>query len=221
MAVSTDGGQSFTDYPVYVNKKATVDYGHQFVNVSVDRAGNVYSVYTDDHHVYYSYSTTHGKTWHGPFLITTTTGTQIFPWSTAGDAGKLDVVYYQTSYYSSKQIPDTYPTKAAWTVGFAQNLDALKPGTKWTRHTASPVVHYGAVCESGASCTGNRDLYDDFGVAASPTTGLASIIYSDDQWQPGGLSSPNCTGKSDSNTGNCDHTAIATQISGLRIFARR
>jgi hypothetical protein len=220
MAVSTDGGQSFTDVPVYVNKKATVDYGHQFVNVSVDSAGNVYSVYTDDHHVYYSFSTDHGKKWSGPYLITTTSGTQIFPWSTAGDAGKLDVVYYQTSYYDPSQVPDTYPNKAAWTVGFAQNLRALKAGSKWSRFTASPVVHLGGVCESGVTCTGNRDLYDDFGVAASPTTGLASIVYSDDQWSKSGQTSPNCTAKSDNNSASCGHTAIATQTSGRRIFSK-
>lgn len=218
MAVSTDGGQSFTDHPVYVNKKATVEYGHQFVNVSVDKAGNVYSVYTDDHHVYYSFSSNHGKTWKGPYRITTLSGTQIFPWSTAGRAGKLDVVYYQTPYYNSKQTPDAYPNKATWTVGFAQNLNALKPGSSWSRFTASPIVHLGGVCESGATCTGNRDLYDDFGVAASPTTGLASIVYSDDQWSKAGNTSPNCAKKSDNNTANCDHTAIATQTSGRRIF---
>lgn len=220
MAVSTNGGKSFIDYPVYVNKKATVDYGHQFVNVSVDRAGNVYSVYTDDHHVYYSFSRDHGKTWSGPYGITTASGTQIFPWSSAGDAGKLDVVYYQTSYSSKKQTPDSYPMKAKWTVGFAQNLRADEPGSKWIRSTASPVVHRGGVCESGAACTGNRDLYDDFGVAASPRTGLASIVYSDDQWARNGRTSPSCTAKSSSNSGKCDHTAIATQTSGLRIFGQ-
>jgi hypothetical protein len=176
MAVSTDGGRTFTDRAVYVNKNAKVDYGHQFVNVSVDRAGNVYSVYTDDHHVYYSFSRDHGKTWHGPYRITPGAGTQIFPWATAGDAGRLDVVYYGTGYYSSKQAPDTYPKRAAWSVGFAQDLHALKPRSAWTRRTATPIVHYGGVCESGVSCTGNRDLYDDFGVAASPRTGLASIV---------------------------------------------
>jgi hypothetical protein len=221
MAVSTDGGQSFTDYPVYVNKKVTADYGHQFVNVSVDRAGNVYSVYTDDHHVYYSFSRDHGKKWSGPYRITTATGTQIFPWATAGDAGRLDVVWYQTPYYNAKTTPDSYPNKAKWTVGFAQNLHALKPRSKWTRHTATPVVHLGGVCESGAACTGNRDLYDDFGVAANPRTGLASIVYSDDQWAKNGHTSPNCAAKSDNNSASCDHTAIATQVSGLRIFGRR
>jgi len=218
MAVSTDGGLTFTDHPVYINPDQTVGYGHQFVNVSVDKAGNVYSVYTDDHHVYYSFSTDHGQTWSGPYLITTTSGTQIFPWSTAGDAGKIDVVYYQTPYYDGVNSPDAYPSSAAWTVGFAQNLTATTPGSAWSRQTASPTVHFGGVCESGVACTGNRDLYDDFGVAASPTTGLASIIYSDDQFDPNGPNSSGCDA-STSNSGTCDHTAIATQTGGSGIFA--
>jgi hypothetical protein len=220
MAVSTDGGRTFTDHAVYESRNSRADYGHEFVNVSVDRAGNVYSVYTDDHHVYYSFSRDHGRTWHGTYRITGKAGTQIFPWSAAGDRGKLDVVYYQTGYHSTKKTPDTYPRRAAWSVGFAQDLHALKHGSTWTRHTATPIVHRGGVCESGVTCTGNRDLYDDFGVAASPRTGLASIVYSDDQWQEGGLTAPDCAKRSDSNTGKCDHTAIATQLSGLRIFSR-
>src|SRR5881398_2110493 len=217
IAVSTDGGLTFTDYPVYINPDPTVGYGHQFVNVSVDKAGNVYSVYTDDHHVYYSFSTDHGKTWNGPYLITTTSGTQIFPWSTAGDAGKLDVVYYQTPYYDGTNTPDSYPLSAAWTVGFAQNLRALMPGSAWSRQTTSPINHYGGVCEAGVACSGNLDLYDDFGVAASPTTGLASIIYSDDQFDPNGPNSAGCDA-STNNSSTCDHTAVATQTSGSGIF---
>ena len=57
------------------------------------------------------------------------------------------------------------------------------------------------------TCTGNRDLFDDFGVAASPTTGLASIIHSDDQYTddtndpPRPARTPGRT-----NTRPCDHT---------------
>ena len=217
MAVSTDGGLTFTDYPVYVNPDPTVGYGHQFVNVSVDKAGNVYSVYTDDHHVYYSFSTDHGRTWRGPYLVSSTSGTQIFPWSTAGDAGKLDVVYYQTPYFDGTNTPDNYPLSAAWTVGFAQNVNALAPGSAWSQETAGPTVHFGGVCEAGVTCTGNRDLFDDFGVAASPTTGLASIIYSDDQYDPNGPNSSGCDA-STSNSSTCDHTAIATQTAGTAIL---
>jgi len=217
MAVSTDGGLTFTDYPVYVNPDPTVGYGHQFVNVSVDKAGNVYSVYTDDHHVYYSFSTDHGRTWRGPYLVSSTSGTQIFPWSTAGDAGKLDVVYYQTPYFDGTNTPDNYPLNAAWTVGFAQNVNALAPGSAWSQETAGPTVHFGGVCEAGVTCTGNRDLFDDFGVAASPTTGLASIIYSDDQYDPNGPNSSGCDA-STTNSSTCDHTAIATQTAGTAIL---
>ena len=71
---------------------------------------------------------------------------------------------------------------------------------------ATPTIHFGGVCEGGITCTGSRDLYDDFGIAVSPTTGLASITYSDDQ--PG-------------NTGSDDHTAIATQTGGPRICSGR
>ena len=102
-------------------------------------------------------------------------------------------------------------------MGFAQNLDALKPGSSWTRRTATPIVHYGGICESGVTCTGNRDLFDDFGVAASPTTGLASIIYSDDQFRPNAPNTSGCDA-STSNSSSCDHTAIATQTSGKGIF---
>lgn len=85
---------------------------------------------------------------------------------------------------------------------------------------ATPIIHYGGVCEGGVSCTGNRDLFDDFGVAADPLTGFASIVYSDDQYiadanNPAG---PRCK-PAQTNAPSCDHTSIATQTSGEGIFA--
>ena len=84
--------------------------------------------------------------------------------------------------------------------------------------------HLGGVCEGGVLCTGNRDLYDDFGVQASPTTGFASIIYSDDPYQNDANHKANATfnctaAESDSST--CDHTNIATQTAGTRIFTTK
>ena len=102
----------------------------------------------------------------------------------------------------------------------AQNLKALSPGSPFTQVAASPIVHSGGVCEGGISCTGNRDLYDDFGVSASPLTGFASIIYSDDQYTNDGNDppQPGCT-RAKNNSGSCDHTAIATQTGGPKICA--
>ncbi len=70
------------------------------------------------------------------------------------------------------------------------------------------------------TCTGNRDLYDDFGIAASPTTGLASIFYSDDQYRNDENYHPESfCGPADTNTSNCNHTSVATQTSGKGIFS--
>ena len=218
MAVSTDGGKTFTDYKVYDNPNTSVSYGHQFVNVSVDRARNVSSVYSDNHNLYYSFSTDHGQSWSAPAQINAApSSTAIMPWSVAGDAGKLDVVWYGTSYYDGVNTPDNYPSSAAWSVYFAQNLSATTAGSAFTQVAASPINHYGGACESGVTCTGNRDLYDDFGVAASPLTGMASIVYSDDQYDP---SQPTTCTQTQSNSANCDHTEIATQTSGSGIFGK-
>src|SRR6266581_293810 len=100
IAVSRDGGQTFTDNPVYVNPNTAVSYGHQFVNVSVDRAGTVYVVYTDNHNLFYSFSTDGGDTWTGPIQINQSpSATAIMPWSVACDPGQLNIVWYGTSYY--------------------------------------------------------------------------------------------------------------------------
>ncbi len=220
MAVSTDGGKTFTDNVVYNNPDTTLSYGHQFVNVSLDKAGNVYSVYSDNHNLFYSYSTDHGTTWSVPTQVNTApaSATAIMPWSVANNAGHLDIVWYGTSYYDGVNPPDNYPMSAAWYVFFAQNLSATTPGSGFTQVQATPINHYGGVCESGVSCTGNRDLYDDFGIAANPITGMASIVYSDDQYinDPNDPAASGCT-SSTSNTSSCNHTSIATQTSGSGI----
>jgi len=219
MGVSTDGGQTFTDHKVYTGSPDQ-DFDHNFPNVAVDRAGNVYASFSDNHNVYYSYSTSGGTGWAPAVKVSKGPAkTAIFPWLEAGTAGKIDLVYYGTSYYDGTNPPDDYPMKAAWYVYMAQNLTATTAGSSFTQLQASPVNHYGGVCEGGISCTGNRDLFDDFGVAASPVTGLASIIYSDDQYSNTAASPapPGCKPK-DSNSISCDHTSIATQTSGTGIF---
>jgi hypothetical protein len=225
VAVSSNGGQTFTDHVAYLDPDVTKHFDHNFPNIAVDKGGNVYALYSDDHNVYYAFSTDHGQTWKGPFQISKS-GTNIFPWATAGDAGKVDVVYYHTSYFDGATPPDNYPVTAQWTASFAQNLSATKAGSSFTETTSTPIVHLGGVCEGGVTCLGdntqNRDLYDDFGVAASPTTGLASIIYSDDQYT-NDLNDPARPGcdASQNNTGSCDHTSIATQTGGSGIFSNK
>jgi DNA-binding beta-propeller fold protein YncE len=78
--------------------------------------------------------------------------------------------------------PDNYSLTAAWYVYMAQSLNATSSSPTFIQGKATTVIHYGSVCAGGVSCTGNRDLYDDFGVAVNPNTGKAVIVYSDDQY---------------------------------------
>jgi hypothetical protein len=222
MAVSKDGGQTFTDHVVHRAANIHRSYGHQFTNVAVDDRGNVYAVYGDNHNISYSFSRDQGSTWSAPHRVNKgSANTAIFPWTAAGRAGKIDIVFYGSSHApTAGQVPDTYPKRAKWHVYLAQNLHALRAGSHFHQVIASPVNHRGAVCESGVGCTGNRDLYDDFGIAASPKTGRASIVYTDDQFRRHHRRNPNapgCTAKT-TNSGSCVHTVFATQLTGPGIY---
>jgi hypothetical protein len=222
IAVSADGGSTWHDYPVRINPDVTAKYDNQFVNVAVDKTGVVYVAYSDNSSVSYQYSTNHGQTFSAPAKASQGTDTAVMPWLAAGDGGKIDLVYYQAVGYSGN--PETAASTVPWKVVMAQSLSAASGSPGFTYTTVNSVVHHGGVCEGGALCTGNRDLYDDFGIEASPTTGLASIIYSDDQYQNDANHKPNallgCTA-ADSDTSTCDHTNIATQTSGTGIYSTK
>lgn len=223
VAVSLDGGRTFTDHLIYENPSQTTTYDHQFPSIAIDKTGVVYAAFTDNRNVYYSFSTNFGNTWSAPKQVNQApSNTAIFPWITAGTAGAIDIVWYGTSFFQDGVVPDNFPSTATWHVYFAQNLQATSAGSSFTQVQASSVIHLGAVCESGATCTGNRDLLDDFGVAASPTTGLAAIIYTSDQYVNSAAEPANhfgsrpCTPTA-SNTVDCTHTNIAIQTSGTGV----
>jgi len=44
-------------------------------------------------------------------------------------------------------------------------------------------------------------VFDDFGIAASPTTGLGSIIHSDDRFDPNGPNTRGCDATTSNKTG--------------------
>jgi len=226
-AVSTDGGNTFTDYPVFLDlPHPQASTNHQFVQVSVDKSGVPYAVWSNDRNVYYSFSADFGRHWSPPVQVNKDpSSTAIFPWSSAGNAGQLDIVWYGSSF-TSPGGPASFPhypdQRASWQVYFAQNVLAKTPGSSFTQVAASGTIHFGDVCEGGISCSdgANRDLLDDFGVAASPTTGMAAIIYTSDQYATNQALEPansfgsrHCTADK-TNTIDCSHTDIAAQTGG-------
>ena len=173
VAVSNDGGSTWSDQPVPCSTSNT-DLDHNFPNVSVDPAGNIWTAWSDDTNVYTAVSRDHGATWTCSPKVSTNTAQAIFPWLVATSSG-VDLVYYGAPTTGKSQT---------WSVYFAQ--DPTGSATGWG--TPSPVVtvHSGSICESGVTCNGGRQLFDDFGVDTDQS-GWAHIAYSHDAPDLGGM----------------------------------
>jgi hypothetical protein len=173
LGVSADGGHTWTDEPVPCSTAApTTDLNHNFPNVSVDPAGNVWYAWSDDKNITTAESTDHGKTWTCSAAVSTNTAQAIFPWLVATSAG-VDLVYYGAPTASNQ----------TWSVYFAQNATGTPTG--WAAPQQLMPVHQGAVCEGGINCSSGRQLFDDFGVDTD-NAGWAHIAFSQDSPGLGG-----------------------------------
>jgi hypothetical protein len=229
MAVSTDGGLTFSDYPVYTSPNVHTNYGSNFLAMALDSAGNLYEVYSDGVSLFYSYSTNTGQTWHGPFQISQAPSNwAIEPWASAGAPGKIDIVWYGSSNCGSGVTDaDFCQASATWNVYFAQNNNVFSTPTGFTQAAASGTNHMGPVCLNGSGCQSFRGLFDDFGITTDPVTGLATIVYDNDMYtpnDPNNLPNPDCIAQYPTTVDpnaqqNCVHTDIAHQTSGFGISA--
>jgi hypothetical protein len=173
LAVSADGGHSWTDRPVPCSvAPANTDLNHNFPNISVDPAGHVWFAWSNDHSISTAVSTDHGQTWTCSGLVSTGSAQAIFPWLAATSAG-VDLAYYGA--------PTT--KNQTFYVDFLQNKTGTATG--WGSPQRLMPVHKGAVCEEGATCTTGRQLYDDFGVDTD-SHGWAHIAFSHDSPNLGG-----------------------------------
>ena len=185
----------FTDYPVFKGvidsptnpapPPGTTTYGtnaaNDFPGADLDSAGNVYAVWamnnarTNQYAIWFAASHDGGKNFYGPFQISSGPGSAEMPWIAGGDAGRVDVVYYNTT-----DLGDPNTQNLHWTVKFAQSLNANAREPVFTLSDASdPITHFGPICNLGLLCSsGTRVLLDFFEVAVGPD-GLANIAYAD------------------------------------------
>ncbi|MGH2910464.1 MAG: hypothetical protein ACRDK8_14375 [Solirubrobacteraceae bacterium] len=173
LGVSSDDGHTWTDRPIPCSTaSATTDLNHNFPNVSVDPAGKLWYAWSDDKTIHTATSSDHGQTWSCSKPVSTGSAQAIFPWLAASSRG-VDLVYYGA------------PTKTnqTWYAYFAQNTTGRASG--WAAPHRLMAVHKGAVCEGGVSCTGGRQLFDDFAVDTD-NLGFAHIAYSHDSPNLGG-----------------------------------
>ena len=187
VAKSVDGGTSWKRLRV-ADLPNTVDPANIFVQLAIDEAGNLYYDWSQSQNVtssgegeqdiYYTYSTDGGAHWVAPIDLTKEANdSAVFPWMVAGDAGRVDLVYYKSNSGVNSNVA---PPDTVWNVYFAQSMNALNPGAnfKSVQVSAEP-NHIGGLCTGGLSCSGDRDLLDFITVDVDHL-GAAVIAYSDD-----------------------------------------
>lgn len=192
VAMSSDHGASWTQNAIPCSTaSAGTGLDHSFPNITVDQSsGRVWAAWSDDTSVYTASSDDRGATWACSGAVSTTTVRGIFPWIAARNGG-ADLVFYGTP-------ARTNPT---WYVEFAQNPSGQVHG--WQAPQQLMPVHTGDVCEQGANCTSQRQLFEDFGVDID-AGGYAHIAYSHDAPDLGGAGS---------------YTGYAVQVAGERVGA--
>jgi hypothetical protein len=147
---------------------------------TVDAAGNVYAGWSDTHNVYVAVSTNQGQTWSAPLTISQDgpgLNSSVEPWIAGGQAGNLAVVWYGSS------ATNNLASNATWNVYYAQVRGLLSgtPAISQQVVTPSPILN-GPLCTMGDGCYAAgyiRYVYEDFGVALDPRTGLSAIAYMD------------------------------------------
>lgn len=214
-AIAGQPPTSFTNYPIHKGvidspttpapPAGTTTYGTNNANIfpagDIDSAGNIYIAWsmnnarTNEFSIWFASSHDHGKTFYGPFPISSgplaADETSVLPWVAAGDDGRVDIVWYKTDAVGD---PNTLPTTGAnvpsWNVMFAQSFNGNAREPVFTTVKASDhVMHKGAISTGGLIGSSDRSLLDYFEVAIGPD-GLANIIYADNGPAPDGSPIP-------------------------------
>lgn len=168
--------------PLVVEDLSIADPGVSVSNVfpvlAVDRAGNLYAVWSQSASVIYmATSTDHGTTWSQPVRVSKIPGTNIMPWVVAGDPGKVDVVWYHSPLAGNPDVAES-----AWEIVMAQSLAALQPSPAFAMaRMSNNIVHRGEICLQGLLCDvlGRDRSFLEFPSIHLDSRGMAFVTYND------------------------------------------
>jgi hypothetical protein len=180
MAKSTDGGGTWITKQVYAAPPCTpalcISLVHVFPAIAADSANNLYIVFSDGTNSYYTSSTDGGASWRTPTIVQSGFGLKstVEPWVVAGDAGRIDILFYGTT---ARSFMDN---NANWVVYMAQSQNALARVPTFSIAPATPwVIHTGAICNNGTGCpSGTRTMLEYF-FPDSNADGNAMAVYPD------------------------------------------
>lgn len=164
LAKSIDGAATWTLHTVYSAPACTpslcISLAHVFASVAVDKANNLYIVFSDGTNSYYTSSTDGGASWRLPTIVQSAFGikSSVEPWVVAGDAGKINIFLYGTT---ARNFMDN---TANWIVYMSQSQNALAKVPTFSIAPATPyVIHTGAICNNGTACpSGTRTMLEYF-----------------------------------------------------------
>ncbi|MBA2725374.1 MAG: hypothetical protein H0U53_05240, partial [Actinobacteria bacterium] len=146
-----------------------------FVGLDVDKAGNVYTVWTERRpsgeggedgrtNSYVAVSKNQGKDWSRPVAVNRGPKTTAFPWIVAGSRGRVAIAYYGTRNRGPSPEKVTYPDRdiPKWKVWVSYSVNAASADPVYREKVAmSSFLHQGDICTSGTGCaSGTRDLAD-------------------------------------------------------------
>ncbi|MCU1595673.1 MAG: hypothetical protein JWO12_3065 [Frankiales bacterium] len=164
-----------------------------FPTIAQDSAGNLYLVNAAQqigsngpkgpYQVYVNVSKDGGHTW-GKSVQISKTGSNAFPWITAGSSGRVGVAWYHANETNEKgDYTFDALTKASFDVEVAQSINALATSPSYTVVTATEhPMKYGPICTAGTACAvtmGDRSLGDYLNIGVDQD-GALSVVYVDD-----------------------------------------
>lgn len=169
--------------------------------IDTDAKGNVYIVWdesgtTRPAGIYYSYSTTGGRTWAKPTRVDPDNHTDIWPWIAVGDPGKVAIAWMGNDHALPGNDAEAAGPGDPWNIYIAQTQNGLgclastSPGFRANRATPEP-FHVGTVCMGGTTCQAmliDRRLGDYFTIDID-SSGAVVAAYSDTR-QGGAVSLP-------------------------------
>ncbi|HKP05276.1 MAG TPA: hypothetical protein VJU77_18150 [Chthoniobacterales bacterium] len=196
--VSDPSGLNCVDLPV-ADLGANVKTGANFPSMAIDKAGNLYAVWsqapidasgmvTGDTVIKYTYSTNQGATWAPPIQIDTSGSpfgvlhTNVFVWPVAGDDGRVDIAWYGTPGQPTHPSagPDSCGTNCDWSLWMVQTLNGHAASPTFTApiQASQHFNHRGSMNTLIGGQAGDRTLGDFLQIRLGPQ-GEARISYSD------------------------------------------
>jgi len=188
------GGSSFTPHE---GVHGTSMFAH-WPAIAIDNAGAIYVVWDTDNRqagtsggcngaatpaansIMMVSTTDLGKTWSAPVTVAHPGTRVLWPWTAAGDSGKVSVVWYQTEQQDG--LPDLDCQTGHIHVMEASLTGATSKSSKGsTVDAAGRPVHIGWVCQGGTTCvaTGQDRRLGDYFTNALDARGCVLIATGD------------------------------------------